>query len=142
MNDRFMKTSCLWLRQRECSRSPHTHFAAEYPARPIRFIVPFPPGGGVDVVARTAGEKLGVRLAQTIVIDNRPGAGAALGASLAAKSAPDGYTLLVGPVIGLAIVQAYYLKLDYDLARISRRSPRSASGRSSWSCRRASRWGR
>src|SRR5215467_2875036 len=87
--------------------------AAEYPARPIRFIVPFPPGGGVDVVGRTVGEKLGARLGQTIVIDNRPGAGAALGASLAAKSVPDGYTLLVGPVIGLAIVQAYYSKLDY-----------------------------
>ena len=89
--------------------------AAEYPARPIRFIVPFPPGGGVDVVGRTVGEKLGARLGQTIVIDNRPGAGAALGASLAAKSVADGYTLLVGPVIGLAIVQAYYSKLDYDL---------------------------
>ena len=89
--------------------------AADYPARPIRFIVPFPPGGGVDIVARSVGEKLGARIGQTFVIDNRPGAGAALGASLAAKSAPDGYTLLVAPVIGLAIVQAYYLKLDYDL---------------------------
>src|SRR5262245_25398193 len=91
--------------------------AAEYPARPIRFIVPFPPGGGVDIVARTVGEKLGTRLAQTIVVDNRPGAGTTLGTTLAAKSAPDGYTLLVGPVIGLAIVHAYYRKLDYDLQR-------------------------
>ena len=98
-------------------------FAGEYPARPIRFVVPFPPGGGVDVVARTAGEKLGVRLAQTIVIDNRPGAGAALGASLAAKSVPDGYTLLVGPVIGLAIVQAYYRKLDYEASGLQDRPP-------------------
>ena len=91
--------------------------AQQYPARPVRFIVPFPPGGGVDIVARGVGEKLGARLGQTIVIDNRPGAGATLGATLAAKSAPDGYTLLVGPVIGLAIVQAYYSKLDYDLQR-------------------------
>ena len=91
--------------------------AAQYPTRPIRFIVPFPPGGGVDIVARTVGEKLGARLGQTVVIDNRPGAGTTIGASLAAKSAPDGYTFLLGPVIGLAIVHAYYRKLDYDLSR-------------------------
>ena len=91
--------------------------AAQYPNKPIRFIVPFPPGGGVDVVARAVGEKLGARLGQTIVVDNRPGAGTTLGTSLAAKGAPDGYTLLVGPVIGLAIVHAYYSKLSYDLRR-------------------------
>lgn len=91
--------------------------AQQYPTRPIRFIAPFPPGGGVDVVARTVGEKLGARLGQTIVIDNRPGAGATLGTALAAKSTPDGYTLLVAPVIGLAIAHAYYRKLDYDLRR-------------------------
>jgi tripartite-type tricarboxylate transporter receptor subunit TctC len=91
--------------------------AAQYPNKPIRFIVPFPSGGGVDIVARTVGEKIGARLGQTIVIENRPGAGTALGTGLAAKSAPDGYTLLVGPVIGLAIVHAYYSKLTYDLRR-------------------------
>jgi tripartite-type tricarboxylate transporter receptor subunit TctC len=89
----------------------------QYPTRPVRFIVPFPPGGGVDIVARTVGEKLGARLGQTIVVDNRPGAGATLGTALAAKSTPDGYTLLVAPVIGLAIAHAYYRKLDYDLRR-------------------------
>ena len=91
--------------------------AAQYPTRPVRFIAPFPPGGGVDIVARTVGEKLGARLGQTIVIDNRPGAGATLGTGLAAKATPDGYTLLVAPVIGLAIAHAYYRKLDYDLRR-------------------------
>ena len=91
--------------------------AAQYPTKPIRFIVPFPPGGGVDVVARTIGEKLGARLGQTIVVDNRPGAGATLGTSLAAKGTPDGYTLLLAPVIGLGIAHAYYRKLDYDLRR-------------------------
>jgi len=90
---------------------------AQYPNKPIRFIVPFPSGGGVDIVARTVGEKLGARVGQTIVVDNRPGAGTTLGTGLAAKSAPDGYTLLVGPVIGLAIVHAYYSKLTYDLRR-------------------------
>jgi tripartite-type tricarboxylate transporter receptor subunit TctC len=91
--------------------------AQQYPARPVRVIVPFPPGGGVDVVARTIGEKLGARLRQTVVVDNRPGAGATLGTSLAAKSTPGGYTLLVAPVIGLAIAHGYYRKLDYDLRR-------------------------
>lgn len=91
--------------------------AQQYPTRPVRFIAPFPPGGGVDVVARVVGEKLGGRLGQTVVVDNRPGAGATLGTSLAAKSTPDGYTLLVAPVIGLAIAQGYYRKLDYDLRR-------------------------
>jgi tripartite-type tricarboxylate transporter receptor subunit TctC len=91
--------------------------AQQYPARPIRLIAPFPPGGGVDVVARTVGEKVGARLGQTIVVDNRPGAGATLGTSLAAKATPDGYTLLLAPVIGLAIAHAYYRKLDYDLRR-------------------------
>lgn len=89
--------------------------AQQYPVRPIRLIAPFPPGGGVDIVARTIGEKLGARLGQTVVVDNRPGAGATLGTSIAAKSAPDGYTLLVAPVIGLAIAHAYYPKLNYDL---------------------------
>ena len=91
--------------------------AQQYPARPIRLIAPFPPGGGVDIVARTIGEKLGARLGQTVVVDNRPGAGATLGTGIAAKSTPDGYTLLVAPVIGLAIAHAYYPKLSYDLRR-------------------------
>jgi len=97
--------------------APAAPVTAQYPNKPIRFIVPFPSGGGVDIVARTVGEKLGARVGQTIVVDNRPGAGTTLGTGLAAKSAPDGYTLLVGPVIGLAIVHAYYSKLTYDLRR-------------------------
>src|ERR1051325_11869548 len=69
--------------------------AAQYPAKPLRFIVPFPPGGGVDIVARALGEKLGPRLGQSIVIENKPGGGTTIGTDAAAKSAPDGYTLLV-----------------------------------------------
>ena len=79
--------------------------AAQYPVRPIRFIAPFPPGGGVDIVARTVAEKLGARLNQTIVVDNRPGGNTIIGTELAAKAPPDGYTLLVGPIGGAAIVQ-------------------------------------
>ena len=91
--------------------------AAQYPARPMRFIVPFPPGGGVDIVARTVAEKLSPRLGQPIVIDNRPGAGTTIGTEIAAKSTPDGYTLLVGPIGGAAIAQSYYRKLGYDIRR-------------------------
>lgn len=91
--------------------------AQQYPNKPVRLIAPFPPGGGVDIVARSVGEKLSARLGQTVVVDNRPGAGATLGTAIAARSAPDGYTLLVAPVIGLAIAHAYYRKLDYDLRR-------------------------
>jgi tripartite-type tricarboxylate transporter receptor subunit TctC len=92
-------------------------FAAQYPTRPIRIIVAFPPGGGVDIVARTLGEKLSPRLGQTIVIENRPGAGTTLGTDIAAKSTPDGYTLLEGPIGGAAIAQSYYPKLSYDMRR-------------------------
>jgi tripartite-type tricarboxylate transporter receptor subunit TctC len=97
--------------------SPTAAQQQQYPVRPVRFIAPFPPGGGVDLVARTVGEKLSARIGQTIVIDNRPGAAGTLGTSLATKATPDGYTLLIAPVSGLAITSAYYRKLDYDLRR-------------------------
>ncbi len=91
--------------------------AAQYPARPIRFIVAFPPGGGVDIVARTVAAKLSTRLGPPIVIENRPGAGTTIGTEMAARSTPDGYTLLVGPIGGAAIAQSYYGKLAYDIRR-------------------------
>src|SRR5437879_12459616 len=65
--------------------------AQAYPARPIRFVVPFPPGGGVDIVARAVGEKLSPRLAQPIIIENKPGAGTTIGTEAVARAAPDGY---------------------------------------------------
>ena len=71
--------------------------AQDYPTRPIRFIVPFLAGGGVDVAARILGQKLGELLHQQIVIEDRPGAGGVIGATDVAKAAPDGYTLLFGP---------------------------------------------
>src|SRR3954468_19035392 len=90
---------------------------AQYPVRAIKFIVPFPPGGGVDIVARALGEKLSPRLGQPIVIDNKPGAGMTIGTDAAAKSAPDGHTLLVGPIGSQAIVRATYPKLSFDIQR-------------------------
>src|SRR5687767_8409785 len=67
--------------------------AQTYPVKPVRIIVPFPPGGGTDIVARAVAQKLGEALVQTFVVDNRGGAGGTIGSEAAAKSAPDGYTL-------------------------------------------------
>jgi len=92
-------------------------FAQRYPARAIRFIAPFPPGGGVDTVARALGEQLSPRLGQPIVIENKPGAGTTIGTEAAAKSAPDGYTFLIGPIGSQAIVHHMYPKRAFDIQR-------------------------
>jgi len=91
--------------------------AAQYPAKPIRIVVPFPPGGGVDIVARTVGEKISGRLGQPVVVDNKPGASMTIGTDAVAKSAPDGYTLLLGPIGNQAVVQATFKKLAFDMQR-------------------------
>ena len=90
--------------------------AQNYPTRPLRFIVPFPPGGGADSLARIVGAVAGEALGQTIVIDNRTGAGGNIAAEAAAKAAPDGYTLLQTN-ISHAISASLYRKLDYDIVR-------------------------
>ena len=87
--------------------------AAEYPARPIRLIVPFPPGGGNDIVGRLVAAKLGEGLGQQVVVDNRGGAGGTIGSDIAAKAPPDGYTLLVNN-ISLAVNHTLFPKLPYD----------------------------
>jgi len=87
-----------------------------YPARPIRFIVPFAPGGGTDFMARLVSQKLGERLGQQIIVDNRAGAGGTVGSNLVAKAAPDGYTLLLGQVSPLAI-SPHLEKVPYDPVR-------------------------
>ena len=90
--------------------------APQYPTKPIRVIAAFPAGGGVDIVARALSERLSARLGQSVVVDNRPGAGTTIGTELAVKSAPDGYTLLVGPIGAALIAQIYYRK-DFDMRR-------------------------
>ncbi len=86
--------------------------AQEYPARPVRLIIPFPPGGSNDVVGRLIATKLGERLGKQVVVDNRSGAGGVIGTEVAAKSPPDGYTLLV---ISMAhAVNPWLYKLGYD----------------------------
>lgn len=87
---------------------------AGFPARPVKLIVPFPPGGGSDFIARGIQAPLGERLKQPLVIENLGGAGGSLGAGVAAKAAPDGYTVLMGSVASHAIAPAVYPKLPYD----------------------------
>ena len=88
--------------------------AQAYPTKPKRIVVPFPAGGTTDVLARAAAQKLAETLGQPAVVDNRPGAGGNIGAELVAKSAPDGYTLLMGTVGTHAINPGLYPKLPYD----------------------------
>jgi tripartite-type tricarboxylate transporter receptor subunit TctC len=90
--------------------------AQQWPTRPIRLIVPFPPGGGTDAFARPLAKVMAQNLSQQVLIDNRGGAGGTLGAELAAKSAPDGYTFLVGAVHH-TIAVSMYPKLGYDLRK-------------------------
>lgn len=87
---------------------------AAYPSKPIRLIVPFPPGGGTDMIARTVAQKLTDQNKWNVIVDNRPGAGGNLGVDAAAKSAPDGYTLVMGQTSNLAINPTLYPKLPYD----------------------------
>jgi tripartite-type tricarboxylate transporter receptor subunit TctC len=88
--------------------------AQSYPVKPVRLIVPYPPGGGTDIFARLLGAKLGDALGQQVVIDNRAGAAGVIGADTAAKAPPDGYTLVVGQASNLAINQHLMSKLPYD----------------------------
>jgi tripartite-type tricarboxylate transporter receptor subunit TctC len=90
--------------------------AQTYPARAIRFIVPFPPGGGNDIVGRVIAQKLGEGLGQTVVVDNRGGAGGTLGAKIAADGVPDGYTLLVHTAAS-TIAPSLYQNLGFDLLK-------------------------
>ena len=88
-----------------------------YPAKPIRFIVPWPPGGGTDILSRLVTNKLSEKLGWQIVVDNKPGAGGNIGLDAAAKATADGYTLVMGQTSNLAINPALYGKLPYDPIR-------------------------
>lgn len=108
----FLRTAALTLTAVACGAQAQT-----YPAKPVRIIVPFAPGGSTDIVARALGAKASESLGQSIVIENRAGAGGSIGAEAAAKAAADGYTLFMGHVGTLAINPALYRKLPYDPLR-------------------------
>ena len=89
-------------------------WAQTYPSKPIRIVVGFPPGGGNDIIARLLGAKMQETWGQSVVIDNRPGAASIIAAEHVAKSAPDGYTLLVNATGGMSVNPVLYAKLPYD----------------------------
>jgi len=90
--------------------------AADYPSRPLRLLVPFPPGGGVDLLARLLGSRLGEALGQQVVVDNRAGGGGVIATDTAAKAPADGYTMLLG-FIGPLAISPTISKLPYDPVR-------------------------
>ncbi len=96
--------------------APIAAYAQAWPAKPITLLVPFPPGGGTDAFARPLSAQLTKQLGRQVIIDNRGGAGGTVGASVAAKAAPDGYTFFIGAVHH-AIAPSFYSKLDYDIEK-------------------------
>jgi len=90
---------------------------AAYPSRPVRLIVPIPPGQATDILARVIADQLGRALGQPFVADNRPGAGTTLGTDIAARAAPDGYTLVMATSGGFSVAPAIYARLPYDPMR-------------------------
>ncbi|MEA3154906.1 MAG: hypothetical protein QOK44_2495 [Betaproteobacteria bacterium] len=110
-----MRLPCTILAALLVAATSNTAFCAEaWPSRSIRFIVPYPPGGPTDLMARSMSGRLSEALGQTVVVDNRPGAGGNVGAEVAAKSPPDGYTLLMGAISTHSINVSLYSKLSFD----------------------------
>lgn len=90
---------------------------AQYPGKPVRLVVPFPAGGPTDIVGRTISQKLSESLGQPVIVDNRAGAGGVIGTEFVAKSPPDGYTILLGTIGGLAVAMSLYPNRGYDTLR-------------------------
>jgi tripartite-type tricarboxylate transporter receptor subunit TctC len=95
----------------------HAQSSNDWPTKPIRFVVPYPPGGPLDTMARVLAEQVKPTLGQSVIVENRPGAGGNIGADLIAKAQPDGYTLVMGAVATHAINPALYSKIPYDAVR-------------------------
>jgi len=114
---RCIVVAIAWVLAGGVGFAPQPACAQAYPTKPIRLVVPFPPGGSLDVVARAIGQKLTEAWGQPVVIDNRPGAGGNIGADLVAKSAPDGYTILEGALSTHAVNVSLYSKMPYDPVR-------------------------
>jgi tripartite-type tricarboxylate transporter receptor subunit TctC len=116
---RRLTIGCLLLATATCVMASTQIATAEevYPSRPIRLIVPFPPGGPTDVMGRLISQALSDQLGQQVYVDNRPGAGSTLAGKIAANAEPDGYTLLLGSAATLAIGPALYRDVEYDPKR-------------------------
>ena len=108
-----------------------TSFSQPYPAKPVRIVAPFAPGGGTDFIARLIAQKLTERLGQQVIVENKPGAGGNLGAEFAVKSAPDGYTLLL--VAGSYTVNpSLYKKIPFDVKKNLIPVTRAGASPNSW----------
>jgi len=117
-SDRYRGIACFFRAGLiALSLVPSTGSAQTYPDRPLRFIVPFVPGGATDIMARTIAAKVNESWRQPVVVDNRAGGGGSIAAVLAARSAPDGYTWFIGTISTLATNVAAYRKLPYDPLR-------------------------
>ncbi|MEK6592077.1 MAG: tripartite tricarboxylate transporter substrate binding protein [Pseudomonadota bacterium] len=100
-----------------CALAPVAAAAAEYPSKPVRFVVGFAPGGGTDTTARAMANRLTELLKQQVVVDNRPGAAGNIAADIVSNAQPDGYTVLMGTIAALAINPSLYKKLNFDPVR-------------------------
>jgi tripartite-type tricarboxylate transporter receptor subunit TctC len=100
-----------------CAQTASTGAAQDWPSRPIRFIARFPPGGGTDLNARMIVPRIATALGQQVVVENRPGAGGMLGTEIIAKSAPDGYSMVIAAIGPIAINPSLYSKMPYDPAK-------------------------
>lgn len=120
----LIRPSCLAMTRRlalglfgALALSPAMAQSDNWPAKPIRVVVPFPAGGGTDIIAREVTQKMATTNKWTFVIDNKPGSGGNIGIDNAAKSSPDGYSLVLGQTSNLAINPSLYSKLPYDLVK-------------------------
>ena len=117
MPKHWMKIVCIAVASMAAGLVTYSAGAQTYPARPVKILAGFPPGGGTDVMARILGQKLSEMWGQQIVVENRPGASGTIAADLVAKSAPDGYTLLMGLPNSNVVAPFAFPKLPYDPVR-------------------------
>ncbi len=113
----FLARGSRWLAAAALALLAGIALAQPYPGKPIRLIVPFPPGGATDIVGRAFAQKLSEQLGQPVIVDNKPGAGGTIGSDLAAKAPADGYTLLMATTSTHSIAPSLYANLPYDPLR-------------------------
>ncbi len=113
----FLARGSRWLAAVALALCAGIALAQPYPSKPIRLIVPFPPGGATDIVGRAFAQKLSEQLGQPVIVDNKPGAGGTIGSDLAAKAPADGYTLLMATTSTHSIAPSLYASLPYDPLR-------------------------